>query len=106
MDHMWSLITSTVLDSDGEIPGDDDDGDDDFGDDVGDVTVVRDGDCFEAVAGFAEALSTSGNREGGAHDAGGANGEVAPAEGEQDAIPSFHGQLVYLTASLYNTSRQ
>lgn len=81
---MWSLITSTVLDSEGAIPGDDDDGDDDVGDDGGDATVVGDGDCLEAVVGGgADSFAASGKKGGGAHEAGGVNMEIAVASGEQ-----------------------
>lgn len=86
MSHMWSLITSTVLDSEGQIPGDDDDADDDFGDDVGDATVVRDGGSFEAVMVCPDTLSTSGKNDGAPHEAGGVSREVAAASGEQEAL--------------------
>lgn len=89
MSHLWSLITSTVLDSEGEIPGEDDAGDDDVGDDVGDVTVVRDGDWFEAVGGGADALLVSGT----AHEAEGVNGNVDVAGGEQEAVPTVIGTI-------------
>eukprot|EP00752_Nemacystus_decipiens_P010771 g9583.t2 len=71
MSRMWSLITSTVLDSEGEIPGDDDDGDD-----VGDATVVGDGDCLAAVVGDPGILSTSGKEDRETHEARGVNREA------------------------------
>lgn len=81
---MWGLITSTVLDSEGDFPEDDDAGDDDFGDDIGDATVVRDGDSFETMVGSAGCLSTSGKDAGG-HQGEGTDGEVAVAGNEQEA---------------------
>lgn len=90
MSHMWSLITSTVLDYEEEIPGADGDEDDEVGDDVGDddvddigdATVVRDGDCFAAAVGGAGTLSTSGKNEGRPPEAEGVNSKVAMAGGE------------------------
>lgn len=85
---MWSLITSTVLDSEGQLPEDEDDGDDDVGDDVEDTTVVRDEDCFEAMVGVADPLSTLKEKEGEPRKGEGANAEVAVAEGGQEAVPT------------------
>lgn len=81
MSHLWNLISSTVLDYEENFAGDDDDGDDEFGDDAGNATVVQDGDCFEAVVGGANALSTSGKKPGGLHETGDVNTEVAAASG-------------------------
>lgn len=83
---MWSLITSTVLDSEGGIPGDDD-GDDDVGDDGGDATVVTDGDSLEAAVGCGNNIFTSGEKGVGAQEAGGVDTEIAVASGEQKALP-------------------
>jgi len=88
MSHVWSLITSTVLDSEGEIPGDDDDGQDDFEDDIGDATMVGDGNCLEAVVGDADSLCTSEKKGGRAQEGGGVNTEVAMASGKQEAFGS------------------
>lgn len=97
MSRLWSLITSTVLDSEEEMPGDDVSdsiGDDDLGDDVADA-VVQNADEAGATGASPDPTAASGNVEKGVGDVARKDGDIGTTGGERKTTCKGIGLFLY-----------